>query len=350
MNIWSWVHSSCFDLYEEGHFRLAELMTELPSAVCDGDHEQAEAMVAEALPLARAIEKPWLEIFLRHWLAQSRILYRRDVTQGLSEVVSLFEFANREQNQDCPQSVCVSQDVCSAYGVLDGPGFGEERLKVSTETLSRINSNWPCYACISAEHSSALMDLGRYEQAQAFCEAQLAQLGNDASQPRLVLAEALYAQAKYKEAVSTLNFKVPSHAGRKNRQRQRLLRTMCFLQLDKVQQALAQRISVSNLSLELSPSEFVMFAQCELLVCQRAPEAALNDLDRQLIAMRDQLRASGALFDQVQLSLTLLELALLHANHSAAAQYRADIEALAPMLRQPQFALDPMRAVLARYP
>lgn len=173
MDIWAWVRDKKRHLHEIGQRRLATIMEELPTAVCDMRHEQAEAMVPEGLALARDMEDAWVEIFLRHWLMQSRVLHRYQGRDNLERCVSLLEFSHREGNKECPQSLCVVQDFANCYGVTDGPGYSEQRLAVTAEALERIDPSWPCFECISIEHSSALQDAGRLEDAVRFIDDQL---------------------------------------------------------------------------------------------------------------------------------------------------------------------------------
>ncbi|MBV1859432.1 MAG: hypothetical protein KUG77_13550, partial [Nannocystaceae bacterium] len=173
MNIWAWVHDKQEQLRERGHHRLAAVMNELPTAVCDMRHEQAEAMVPEGLALAADVEEPWIEIFLRHWLMQSRVLHRYQGRDNLERCVALLEFSHRPGNRDCPQSLCVVQDFANCYGVTDGPGYAQERLSVTEEALGRIDPTWPCFECISLERAGALEDAGRLQDAVDFIDAQL---------------------------------------------------------------------------------------------------------------------------------------------------------------------------------
>ena len=149
MDIWAWVQSKKRALRAAGHVRLATIMTRLPTLVCDMKHEQAESLVPEGLVLARQLDEPWIEIFLRHWLMQSRVLDRRQGRANLEECVELLELAHRDNNRECPQSVCVVQDFANCYGIADGPGYADDRLRVSAETLARIDPTWPCFRCIS---------------------------------------------------------------------------------------------------------------------------------------------------------------------------------------------------------
>lgn len=173
MNIWAWVYDKQEQLRERGHHRLASVIDDLPTAVCDMRHEQAEAMVPEGLALATDLEEPWVEIFLRHWLMQSRVLHRYQGRDNLEGCVALLEFAHRPGNRECPQSLCVVQDFANCYGVTDGPGYAPERLSVTEEALGRIDPTWPCFECISLERAGALQDAGRLQDAVDFIDAQL---------------------------------------------------------------------------------------------------------------------------------------------------------------------------------
>src|SRR5512134_1999572 len=102
MDIWSWVREAERELRESGQVRLADIIDQLPTLVIESEHEQVEALVPEGVALARAIDHPWVEVFLRHWLAQSRIFYRNDVTHGMDELVRLLDFAHGERTASCP--------------------------------------------------------------------------------------------------------------------------------------------------------------------------------------------------------------------------------------------------------
>ncbi|MBI2391640.1 MAG: hypothetical protein HYV09_18775 [Deltaproteobacteria bacterium] len=175
MDLWAWVNDLERRLRKEGHARLADLIDRIPTEVCNDRHDRVDAMVPEALALARSLELPWLELFLRHWWLQSRVLHRMDAT-ALGDAVGLLEFAHRDETRACPQSVCAVQDLASCYGFVDGPGFADDRLEVSREALARIDPSWPCFTCISSEQASAMRDQGRFAEALSFVDAQIARL------------------------------------------------------------------------------------------------------------------------------------------------------------------------------
>ncbi|MBJ2489265.1 hypothetical protein JF955_22950, partial [Salmonella enterica subsp. enterica serovar London] len=92
----------------------------------------------------------------------------------LPDVVALFEKAHREEAKDCPQSICVTQDLSACYENIDGPGWAAERMAVCEETIARIDPTWNCFQCLSTEYASALMDTHRHEEALAYVDKQIA--------------------------------------------------------------------------------------------------------------------------------------------------------------------------------
>ena len=107
-----------------------------PQSIAWGRVAYDELLASQlALALVRAQKHPWAEVYVRHWYMQSKILHRHEVQDTLSDAVDLLEFANRPETRDCPQSVCVTQDLACAYADIDGPGYARERLAVAAETL-----------------------------------------------------------------------------------------------------------------------------------------------------------------------------------------------------------------------
>jgi tetratricopeptide (TPR) repeat protein len=160
MDIWDWIRQTERDLRDGGHARLARLIDVIPTYACDDAHDQLDAVMPEALALARDLDHGHLEVFLRHWNLQSRILHRMEARAYLPEAVSLLDFAHQPENVSCPQSVCVTQDLAIAYKQRDRVGYVAERLAVSEETLERIDASWSCFECIGLEQVSAMIDGG----------------------------------------------------------------------------------------------------------------------------------------------------------------------------------------------
>jgi tetratricopeptide (TPR) repeat protein len=334
MEIWSWLDAVKRELREAEQFRLVEIIDRLPHVVCENRHEEVEAMVPEGLALARDLAQPWLEVFLRHWLAQSRILRRCDVNHGMSEIISLLEFAHREETRDCPQSVCVTQDVCCAYDVLDGPGYAQERLAASSETLERIDPSWACFHCISTERAEALIDLGRYEEAQEFCKRQLSLIAKKGSGYlhglNSTLAEALSAQNEYEAALKVLKKPPEWFAGSPARNKWCQQKCEILGLLGRWQEALENHQKLE----QLSPSGYRRWARCEELLCQQFPDRYTQEVAATLQRCFDTLKANGALFGSVEIGLIAAQMARQSGELERLQRYRTELHVLFPQLRK----------------
>lgn len=172
MDIWQWVHDITPELRKAGQDRLADLIRRIPSETVDDHHDRVDALAPEAVALARAAGLPWVEVFVRHWHLQSRVLHRSQGDMALGEAVALVDYAHGEAARGCPQAVCTVQDLAACYSQVDGPGYARERAEVSRETLARIDPTWPCFTCISTEHAGALREGGDPQAALDFLDAQ----------------------------------------------------------------------------------------------------------------------------------------------------------------------------------
>lgn len=329
MNLWQWVYETESALREEGHTRLADIIDGVPGLVLDGNHEQAEALVEEGLALVRELDHAWLEVFLRHWLAQSRILHRHDVTRGMSEVIALLDFSHEERTRGCPQSVCVVQDVCSAYGVLDGPGYAAERLAVSAEAMGRIDPTWQCFECIATEHAEALIDSERFADAEQYCKGILEQ-SKSLWQMRCRLADALSRQGRHDEALVVLA-RQPPRDDRYNMIPYRLHKTRELAACGRVKDALALRVSLE----EIDAGEYVLWTRATAALVER--KAVPNDaaLGTTLRSLFTTLRTNGALYHQANLACMAASFAVKRGARTVVALWIKDIEALIPRLRDP---------------
>lgn len=170
MDLWAWIEDKREALESDGQDRLADLLYSFPNVALSLEYAKFDAMVPEALALARAHGDPWLEVYFRHWDLQSRVFGRLHGESALRDAVSLVDFSHGPETSKCPQSVCTVQDLAACYGVVDGPGYAPERIEVTRETLARINPEWGCFNCISSEHAGALHDAHGAQAALDFIE------------------------------------------------------------------------------------------------------------------------------------------------------------------------------------
>lgn len=313
MNIWAWVRSAKRELRESGNPRLAELMDKLPTAVCDNEHARADAIYPEALALARQAKHKWAEVFVRHWNLQGRILHRHEVGEWTGEAVELLDFANQEDTRDCPQSVCVTQDVVNAYSKVDGPGFAEERLAATTETLARIDPRWPCWVCISAEKCSALRDAGRLEEALAFVDAQteaMVKAGADRAVTALAedKADTLVELGRYEEALLLMDTGLGPAMDRNDEQERAIDRARVLVKLERWDEA---RESFPPFK-EVLATPGLYRHWCEAVVGMARAEQIVNDwqLDARLEQLTAKLIEQGVRRDAIDLLFDRADLAL----------------------------------------
>ena len=172
MDVFAWVNDLTERLDEEDP-QLAYEIANLADWACSGHRDRLEGALPRIVAEARRRDLPWLEVYARHWGLQSSVVRHYEVERGLGEAVSAMERASREDVRDCPQSICTVQDLCIAYGLVDGPGFAAEREQAARETLTRIDARWPCHRCIHEELAQALLDSGRPAEARAHLEQEL---------------------------------------------------------------------------------------------------------------------------------------------------------------------------------
>ncbi len=208
MDIWAWVVSRYGELKDDGNYRLADLILSIPSHTTDDRHDLVDQLYPEALALSQSRGDKWLEIFFRHWYLQSQILNRFNAKGMLPHAVELLDFAHQEETKDCPQRICAVQDLTNCYGIMDGIGYADKRIEVARETLSSINGKWSCYACISSELVTALIDKGKFDLALRELDqstAEMLKYGNsdNTSLPRS-RTRALLGLGKFDEAMRVI--------------------------------------------------------------------------------------------------------------------------------------------------
>ena len=349
MNIWAWVRETRERL-EQGDptaSRLAQLMRELPSAAADEAHERVDAMVPEATALARELEEPWVELFIRHWNLQSRVLHRRQAGDELREAVSLLDFASGPRTQACPQSVCAVQDLAVCYAIRDGPGYVQERLAVARETLARIDPSWSCFDCISAEYFSALLDDGRSAEALAFIEAQIARLAEHGElEPGFNMisnrARALTELGRPAQALALLDgIRGVERQGRSRQMTHRQARVTVLLALDRVDEALALHPPLSAIRETAGHFRDWVANLAALVDRGRIPNTA--ELGRELLEVQRRLEQNGARWDTATTALTGARLALARGARAVAQLLLDDFDRVRASLRRPELLDDQRR-------
>jgi hypothetical protein len=340
MDIWAWVGREQRLLRERGHARLAELVDAIPTWACNEQHARLDEAVPEALALARAAKSPWLELFIRHWDLQSRVLHRADVNGAIADAVSLLEFAHRPEAAACPQSICAVQDLTACYGYVDGPGYADERIAAADEALARIDANWACLTCIASEKAEALRDAGRPDDALAFIDATAASLveAGHAYRRRFLArskARVLYGLGRVEHALEECNAALthPKALGTSGTTAAKITAARCLVRLGR-------RAEVD--AAMPAPSEVFGVAEhyrdWVALQCERV-DAGLraNDwrLERELHGLQRELTKKGVHRGAFELAIVRAKLALGRGRLGTASSALASAEASAGSLHRP---------------
>lgn len=337
MDIWRWVSTTKRELRGAGEERLAALLDALPGLVCDDEHARVEALVPEAIALARAAKLPWVELFIRHWLLQSRVFHRHEVGRSLKEAVSLLEFSSREEARGCPQSVCVTQDVAGCYSRIDGPGFVQERLAVAQESLDRIDPSWPCYSCISSEYADALIDDGRLEEALTFVRGAVATAAAQGEflddEFTLTEAHALILLGRADEALVLLEDHRHAPGGESHALETKLLRAWALSDRGRFAEAMAERPSFE--AIVDTADRYESWVRTTLGLVRGGLVANDVALGRQLRELYRRLEANGALWGAAEVAIAALRLADERGARAIARLIDADARRLAAQLRRP---------------
>ena len=150
MDIFAWLqdaHDRCDPSEPHPHY----LFRAIRRGTDANDGEAVRSGRIEFERLAETYGVPWLGVFGRHWELQYRLTKRREGATAVADAVAAFERSHRDDTIDCPQSMCTVQDLCIAYGNVDGPGYAEETVAAAKDGLDRIDVSWPCWDCLSTE-------------------------------------------------------------------------------------------------------------------------------------------------------------------------------------------------------
>lgn len=315
MDIWAWVHEKENQLYEAGEHRLAEIIDMMPTHCCDDEHDAVDALYAEGIPLAQKAKEPWVEVFIRHWYLQSQVLTRNNAKGMLSEAIELLDLAHREEAKGCPQRICAVQDLANCYGTADGPGFAEERLAVSRETLAEINPSWPCFTCIGGEYIDALLDNGAYDEVLDECQRLRSELvKHEGQEPETIdqmhnaQARALIRLGRYDEALSLLTSMPVGFGDGSRGKRTYLLICMALAYLGKFDQIDEHMVPIADILKSQTYYNDWAEIQAQLVI---AKQAIFDDgMARTLWAMSSDLIANGSYRCALNLLLILSDLAI----------------------------------------
>ncbi|KAF1054294.1 MAG: hypothetical protein GAK43_00960 [Stenotrophomonas maltophilia] len=207
MNLWKWYGQLKKELDDAGQGASVELLERYSDHVAELQFAQADALLPQVKAIVKSLGNPWLEVYFGHEEMRNR-MSKNEGESALGEAVALFERAHRDDTIDCPQSICITQDLASSYANTDGPGYALERREIVEQTLQRIDPSWPCYTCLRSEYVEALQHEDRHEDALAYlddCVRALHEIGDhDLANLPLFRVDSLLALGRAEEAMTVI--------------------------------------------------------------------------------------------------------------------------------------------------
>lgn len=354
MDIWNWVEKLQDDLGEAGQAQSAQLLTRLTDEVCELRLDRVDALLPEARALGKTLGNPWLDVFVGHWDMRNRVGNRLEGESALGDAVALFERAHRADTVECPQSICVTQDLAACYGNIDGPGWVPERIEVCEETLARIDPSWACFQCLSCEKADALLDDGNSQGALDYLDVQAGTvlahggkvydsfpemrikilLASGRAAEALVLIDARQAEVDAEGDYEPANCTLP----------RKLSRAWALAQLGRDEEALESLVPWN----QLSPNYRRMWAHTVALLVRNAPERNSWDLGRRLSATLAHYAAVGAHRFVIEIAGLCVDMALQRGAVWTARRHLALAREHLGSLRQDRGASEAVAAMAAR--
>jgi len=321
--MWSWVHKVEYELREQGNARLADAIDNISTYTCADEHDKVDSIYPEALSLAKKENNPWIEVFIRHWHLQSQVLHRHNVKGVLGEAIDLLDFSSREDTKDCPQSICVVQDLANTYAKKDGPSYVEERIAVSLETFKKITPSWSCYDCIGSEYISALIDAGDLDKALKEITIRREEIAktnaSDISTP-FIFEEMriLLMQKKYSQAERTMRAAENPYAGQSFVREKSALIALTLAYQGKFEQAAEYVLPINEVM--KAHSHYVYWCEYKYLECMNDLVDDFQTINYSYNIIVRNLITNGVQRDTLTLLAWQIELALKYDNFFSAEQ------------------------------
>lgn len=354
MDIWNWVEKLQGDLRQAGQAQNAHLLNRLADEVSELRTDRVDALLPEARALGKALENPWVDVYVGHWALRNRVGNLVEGESALGDAVTLFERAHRDDTLECPQSICVTQDLAACYGNIDGPGWVPERIEVCDETLARIDPSWACFQCLSCEKADALLDDGRGQEAldylqvqsdaiegcgkevfDSFPEMQVKiQLGMGNAEQALALIERREAEVAASGEYEPANCTVP----------RRLSKAWALAQLGREEEALQELVPWR----ELAPTYWRLWANAVAALCQRDPSRNTWDLGARYSTIIEHFARVGSHRLLIEVAALSVELALQRGARWVAQRQLELAQSHLPQLRQDRGAAARVAGLAAR--
>lgn len=167
MSIWQWVdnyHHQAYDAQDAERLRLVELFYAANRAEDVDPHWQL-SLLDEGIALSRQMAEPWWELCFIHLRLLTLMADKGEYSQALEEAVQATVAARKPAMRDCPQRVCVHEDLIRAYMGIDPIGYAPQIEQALAYMEQEVSPNVECYHCLLGKRAQFELRKGNAEKA-----------------------------------------------------------------------------------------------------------------------------------------------------------------------------------------
>jgi tetratricopeptide (TPR) repeat protein len=176
-DIWEWIHKDENRLRKEGGSKaaMADRFDEFFHHY-QYDFTTANAIINEALDIARSSGELRWELLIRHWRLQ--LWLNDDLHRVLPEAIDLLSLATDERVRDVPQRICAMHDLVDCYVQMDAAGHYDDIVANVEHVLALLPKVHNCADCARLNMAQSAAAAGKTDVADHW----LAQLESNIKQ------------------------------------------------------------------------------------------------------------------------------------------------------------------------
>ena len=186
MSIWQWVdeyHRQVYEAQDLERLHLIELFYAANRAE-EVDPNWQLSLLDEGLVLARQLNEPWWELCFTHLHLLTLMADKGEYNQALAKAVQATVAARKPAMSDCPQRICVHEDLIRAYMGIDPLGYATQIEQALQYMEAEIHPKVECYHCLLGKRAQFELKKGNLEKALAVELGRMARLEDRAEEDK----------------------------------------------------------------------------------------------------------------------------------------------------------------------
>ncbi len=167
MSIWQWVddyHRQAYDAQDLERLHLVELFFAANRAE-DVDPNWQLSLLDEGLTLARRLAEPWWELCFTHLHLLTLMADKGEYSQALDKAIQATVTARKPAMRDCPQRICVHEDLIRAYMGIDPLGYAPQIEQALSYMEQEVSPKVECYHCLLGKRAQFELKKGNADKA-----------------------------------------------------------------------------------------------------------------------------------------------------------------------------------------